>query len=93
MTGSKSKSPCTCRSSDIRVSSIVAELDNWLAQLFDPESVDATIAAMVNTRARMHATEARAEAARRKLTDCDDRLGKYRPALDSGADPALVANG
>jgi homogentisate 1,2-dioxygenase len=75
------------------VSSIVAELDKWLAQLFDPESVDATIAAMVNTRARMHATEARAEAARRKLTDCDDRLGKYRPALDSGADPALVANG
>ena len=31
--------------------------------------------------------DANAEAARRKLADCDDRLKKYRAALDSGADP------
>jgi site-specific DNA recombinase len=31
------------------------------------------------------------EAARRKLADCDDRLKKYRAALDRGADPVVVA--
>jgi hypothetical protein len=37
------------------------------------------------------AAENRTEAARRKLADCESRLGKYREALDSGADPAIVA--
>jgi hypothetical protein len=34
---------------------------------------------------------ARAEAARLKLADCDDRLRKYRAALEAGAEPATVA--
>jgi site-specific DNA recombinase len=33
----------------------------------------------------------RQEAARRKLEDCEQRLGKYRDALDAGADPVIVA--
>lgn len=33
----------------------------------------------------------RAEAAVRKLADCDERLGKYRAALDAGADAKVVA--
>ncbi len=31
------------------------------------------------------------EAARRKLEDCDTRLARYRSALESGADPGVVA--
>jgi site-specific DNA recombinase len=34
---------------------------------------------------------ARLEAARRKLTDCDDRLARYRAALEGGADATVVA--
>ncbi len=34
---------------------------------------------------------ARAEAAVRKIEDCDHRLGKYRAALDAGADATVVA--
>jgi site-specific DNA recombinase len=34
---------------------------------------------------------ARVQAAERKLADCDKRLSQYRKALDSGADPAVVA--
>jgi len=37
------------------------------------------------------AAEARAEAARRKIVDCDSRLAKYRQRLDAGADAAVVA--
>jgi hypothetical protein len=36
------------------------------------------------------AAVARAEAARRKLADCDGRLAKYRNALEAGADAAIV---
>ena len=42
-------------------------------------------------RRRRHRTTPRVAAARKKLVDCDDRLDKYRAALDSGADPVVVA--
>lgn len=74
----------------VRESSIIPELDRWLARLFDPENIDETIATMVAAGEVDEAAEARAEAARRKLADCDDRLTKYRAALDSGADPVVV---
>jgi site-specific DNA recombinase len=75
----------------VRESAIMPKLDEWLAQLFDPEHLDSTIAAMLDVGGPDEASEARAEAARRKLADCDDRLGKYRAALDGGADPVVVA--
>ena len=37
--------------------------------------------------------EARLEAARRRIVDCDSRLAKYRAALDAGADATIVAAG
>jgi len=36
-------------------------------------------------------SEARAEASRRKIADCDQRLAKYRQTLDAGADATVVA--
>lgn len=75
----------------IRESAIVPELDRWLAQLFDPEHLEETVAAMADVGASDESAEAAAEAAWRKLADCDDRLAKYRTALDSGADPVVVA--
>jgi site-specific DNA recombinase len=75
----------------VKESAIVPKLDAWLTQLFDPDNLDATVAALADVGQADEEAEARAEAARRKLVDCDDRLGKYRAALDSGADPAVVA--
>ena len=79
----------------VRESVIVPGLDRWLGRLFDPDHLDRTIDELA---AHAHAdpagdeaSAARAEAARRKLADCDDRLARYRAALDGGADPALVA--
>ena len=34
--------------------------------------------------------DAAREAARRKLGDCDERLDRYRTALEGGTDPAVV---
>ena len=66
-------------------------LDQWLAQVFDPANLDETVALMLGASESTEGTDAKMEAARRKIADCDDRLGKYRAALDSGADPSVVA--
>jgi hypothetical protein len=69
---------------------VTPTLDGWLLRHFDPENVDATIAAMVAAQAPDDAAAARTEAARRKIVDCDSRLDKYRAALEAGADPVVV---
>ena len=66
------------------------ELDRWLSQLFAPENLDDTVAQMLGASDSSEGDDAKVDAARRKLADCDDRLGKYRAALDSGADPVVV---
>jgi site-specific DNA recombinase len=48
----------------VRESKIMPELDHWLTQLFDPEHIDDTVAAMVDAGSRDEASEARAESAR-----------------------------
>jgi hypothetical protein len=43
----------------VRESAIVPELDRWLARLFDPENLDATVAAIVEVASPNEATVAR----------------------------------
>ena len=75
----------------VKESAILPRLDTWLAELFDEDNLDATCDALAMSADTDEATEARREAARRKLADCDSRLAKYRQALDAGADAAVVA--
>lgn len=75
----------------VRETAITGELDRWLAYLFDPANIDLTAKQMASAGDVDEAREAKAEAARRRLADCDDRLLRYRTALDSGADPVVVA--
>lgn len=75
----------------LRESDVTAALDAWLLRHFDPENLDATIEAMAAAQAPDDAGAARAEAARRKIADCDDRLRKYRGALEAGATALVVA--
>ena len=75
----------------LRESDVTDALDEWLLRHFDPKNVDATIEAMAAAQAPDHAGTARAEAARRKIVDCDARLRKYRDALEAGATPLVVA--
>lgn len=75
----------------VREASIIPALDAWIAELFDPANLDATCEALAMAGSVDDATEARREGARRKIADCDQRLAKYRQALDAGADAAVVA--
>ena len=76
----------------VKESSIAPRLDAWIAELFDDTNLDATCEALAMAGEANDASEARAEAARRKIADCDQRLVKYRKALDAGADAAVVAS-
>jgi hypothetical protein len=61
------------------------------SQLFDPANIDDTIGKQSEVGGRDEEAEVRSEAARWKLPDCNDRLAKYRAAVDGGADPVVVA--
>jgi site-specific DNA recombinase len=75
----------------VREDVVVEALDGWLAELFDPEYRVDMITTMLNAAGPDDTDAAIIEAARRQLTDCDNRLGRYRSALEHGADPAVVA--
>lgn len=75
----------------LREDRIVPVLDDWLATSFEPGNLDATVAAILAADDTDPTVDARAEAARKQLTDADARLSKHRAALEAGADPAIVA--
>jgi site-specific DNA recombinase len=75
----------------VREDRVTEALDAKLAELFDPDNIDATVAAMVAAAEPSEGADAKLEAARRKLADCDASLARHRAALEAGADPTIVA--
>ncbi len=75
----------------VKEDAIVPKLDAWIATLFNPANLDATCEALAMAGGADDEAEARAEAARRKIADCDQRLARYRQTLDHGADVPTVA--
>ncbi len=74
----------------VREDALTPAIDNWLAQLFDDDHIDDTCAALEDAAGPDVAAQNRIDAARKKLTECDAKLAKYREALEAGADPAIV---
>ena len=74
----------------VREDAILPHLDAWLGRLFDPENLDATVAALT-TADGDDTTRAQIEHAERTLADCKQRLARYRAALEAGIDPAVIA--
>ena len=75
----------------VRETQIVPSLDDWIAGVFEPESLNETCRALAEAQEPVPADDGPAEAARRTLADCDARLARYRTALEVGTDPAIVA--
>ena len=70
---------------------ILPRLDEWLAQLFDPSSIDETCDALAAAPSPSRRRRASSPPTRRRSRDCDRKLARYRAALDAGTDPAIVA--
>lgn len=75
----------------VRETQIVPPIDDWIAGVFEPERLDETCRALAEAQEPVPAEDGHAEAARRTLADCDDRLARYRAALEAGTDLAVVA--
>ena len=69
---------------------MVAELDEWIAGLFDPDAIEETCRDLAEVQGLADEDAAAAESARRKLVDCDGRLTRHRAAPRGGADPTVV---
>ena len=74
----------------VREDALTPAIDNWLAQLFDDDHIDNTCAALEEAAGPDIAEQNRIDATRKKLTECDNKLAKYRQALEAGTDPAIV---
>lgn len=76
----------------MREDHIFSQLDGWLAGVFGPDTLDATLGALVAAAEEPDsARPAATTAACRAVIDCDARIARYRSALEVGADPVLVA--
>lgn len=73
----------------VREEQIIEPLDRWLAMIFGPGRLESTLEGMAAVDADPQ-VDARRAAARATLKHCDERLTKYRAALDSGVDPSVV---
>jgi len=83
------------RSLYVREELVLPPLDAWLAGAFDPRRLPDTLRAMtagqdLDHHADQVATQA-VEKARAQIAEADAKLARYRAALESGTDPALIA--
>ena len=79
----------------LREDRVVPELDRWLASLFAPAHLPATIKALAEAQ-EIDVDPGRAamlEAARRTVADCDQRLAKYRVGSKPAWTPDWSPNG
>jgi len=76
----------------VREDQILGPLDGWLAQVFDPGQLDTTLDALEAAADSTDDTDqAKTQAARRRVAECDTRLARYRAALEAGTDPVVVS--
>ncbi|WP_238606690.1 recombinase family protein [Amycolatopsis sp. Poz14] len=75
---------------NLRERTVVEAINGWVGQLFDPEHVDETVAALLSS-AGGGAGNAR-EVARRRLADAEARLRRFQDAIGAGVDPSAVVD-
>ncbi len=69
---------------------VLPAVDEWLATLFAPHRLQETITALCEAQPNLDIDPA-IRAAARMIEECDDKLARYRAALEAGTDPTLVA--
>jgi hypothetical protein len=74
---------------------VLGRVDDWLAELFAPDALDATVAQFAEQAERLEdpAAEVRAAAAKARIAECDAQISRYRASIDAGGDPAVIGRG
>jgi site-specific DNA recombinase len=76
----------------LKEADVLGHVDDWLAHLFAPEAIDATVTQLAEQAERLEDpnTQARAEAARARVAEYDAEIAQYRASLRAGGDPAVI---
>jgi hypothetical protein len=74
----------------VREDAVLPRLDAWLGVILDPATVDATVAALAAVD-HDNTTRTEIERCERARADCEQRLARYRAALEAGTDPTIIA--
>lgn len=69
---------------------ILPPIDGWLATAFAPHHLDTTITKMYESQPEPE-DDSRLDATNQIVAECDEKLARYRQALEAGTDPVLVA--
>ena len=75
----------------LREAVVLDPIDTWLAQVFAPARLTDTLHRLADAADDDHTHDLEREAGRRSLAECDQRLARYRAALEAGTDPTLIA--
>ncbi len=74
----------------LREASIINTIDDWLADLFNPDRLDATLDLLLEAVEDDDALTTRITTTEESIAEANQKLGRYRTLLDNGADPATV---
>nr|WP_269189784.1 recombinase zinc beta ribbon domain-containing protein [Haloechinothrix halophila] len=67
---------------------VIGPLNQWLGELFAPEHIDQTVAALVASQHQGGNAHSARDAAKRRLDTAETRLRRLQAAIEAGADPA-----
>ncbi|GAB2996405.1 recombinase family protein [Amycolatopsis acidiphila] len=76
------------RTVNLREFDVFDLLNRWLGDLFKPENVDRTVAALVASQGQ--GRTAAVETIRKRLSDAEARLRRLQAAIEAGVDPAAL---
>jgi site-specific DNA recombinase len=76
----------------LKEADVLGRVDDWLAELFAPDGLGATVGQLTDQAAQAEdpTISARAEAARARIADYDAQMGRYRASIDAGGDPVVI---
>lgn len=74
----------------VREDIVIAAIDKWLGQLFDPDNLDATVAELLAAHDPVDTDLARLAAGRRHLADSNDKIERLVAAIESGSPADLL---
>ncbi|MGW5049786.1 hypothetical protein [Actinokineospora sp. NPDC004072] len=71
----------------LREDHVVPHLNGWLAQVFSPAKVAATLERIAEVQDRV---EAELGPLRQRIAECDRKLTQHKRAIEAGVDPTIV---
>ncbi|MFI7530345.1 recombinase family protein [Nocardia salmonicida] len=74
---------------NLREDHLTKPVDDWIATMFDPQQLDATVATLLEASSDEN-TDTRRSALRRRIHQAQTKVGRYLAAVEAGVDPQVI---